>query len=171
MNALADAPSIPSCSPSFFSGPFVFYDREYFIIPFKTTPEAIRSALPFPLEPVGDVVLYEFMNMPDSPGLGSYSESGVLIPCTLNGVEMNYTAQMYLDCEPAIYAGREIWGFPKKRGNPSLRPYGDTLVGELLIGGATVAFGTTPYKAEPLLPKHHHTAAATARTGAEKRLG
>ena len=153
-----DAPSIPSCSPSFFKGPFIFYNREYFIIPFRTTAESIRKALPFPLEPIGDdIVLYEFMNMPDSPGLGSYSESGILIPCRLNGVEVNYTAQMYLDCEPAIFAGREIWGFPKKRGNPSLKPAGDTLVGELVMNGMSIAFGTMPYKAEPLLPKHAHT--------------
>ena len=34
--------------------------------------------------------------MPDSSGFGSYTESGVFIPCTLDGVPFNYTAQMYL---------------------------------------------------------------------------
>lgn len=97
------------------------------------------------------------MNMPDSPGLGSYSESGILIPGILDGREVNYTAQMYLNSEPAIYAGREIWGFPKKRGDPTLRAEEDTLVGRLTFGGNMVALGTMPYKAEAILAKHDHS--------------
>lgn len=158
-----DIPSIPASSPSYFKGPFTFYNREYFIIAFKTTPEALRRALPQPLQPVGDnIVLYEFMNMPDSPGLGSYSESGILIPGIFNGREVNYTAQMYLNSEPAIYAGREIWGFPKKRGHPTLHAVEDTLVGSLVINGSQVALGTMPYKAEAILPKHDHNPEAVA---------
>ena len=150
-----DVPSIPASSPSYFRGPFIFYSREYFIIAFRTTPEAIEAALPAPIKPIGDgIVLYEFMNMPDSPGLGSYSESGILIPGTFEGRDVNYTAQMYLNSEPAIYAGREIWGFPKKRGDPTLRAEEDTLVGRLTFGGNVVALGTMPYKAEAILAKH-----------------
>lgn len=59
--------------------------------------------------------------MPDSTGFGSYVESGTVIPCTFEGKEVNYTAAMYLNDEPPIAAGREIWGFPKKRGNPVLK--------------------------------------------------
>ncbi len=52
--------------------------------------------------------------MPDSSGFGSYTESGMVIPCRLQGEDMNFVAQMYLDDDPPIAAGREIWGFPKK---------------------------------------------------------
>lgn len=38
---------------------------------------------------------------------------------------------MYLDNLPAIVVGREIWGFPKKLGKPSLEVIEDTLVGKL----------------------------------------
>ena len=38
---------------------------------------------------------------------------------------------MYLDDEPPITAGREIWGFPKKYGVPRLSVKKDTLTGTL----------------------------------------
>ena len=40
--AILDAPSSPVTSPSYPRGPYNFYNREYFIVPFETTPEAIR---------------------------------------------------------------------------------------------------------------------------------
>jgi acetoacetate decarboxylase len=73
--------------------------------------------------------------MPDSTGFGSYQvrkniifilfwylmlnhslsflpfqEAGTVIPCTFEGKEVNFTTQMFLDCEPPIAGGREIWG-------------------------------------------------------------
>ena len=157
------APSIPAQSPAYFKGPFVFYGREYFIITFTTTPEAIARALPAPLQPVGDnKVLFEFMNMHDAPGLGSYSEAGVVIPALLHGEPVNYTAQMYLDCEPPVYGGREIWGFPKKRGKPVLKAVEDTLVGTLEYEGEQIAFGTMPYKAIPIMARHDRDPAKLA---------
>ncbi|MFH0966636.1 MAG: acetoacetate decarboxylase, partial [Methanobacteriota archaeon] len=60
---------------------------------------------------------------------------------------------MYLDNEPAILAGREIWGFPKKYGLPSLGvdPVSkDTLVGRLYYGELEVARGTMGYKWQAL---------------------
>ena len=58
---------------------------------------------------------------------------------------------MYLDDEPPIAGGREIWGFPKKRGNPKLRIVHDTLTGTLDYAGVQVAVGTMGYKHENLL--------------------
>ncbi|MEN3351649.1 MAG: acetoacetate decarboxylase [Bradyrhizobium sp.] len=52
--------------------------------------------------------------MPDSSGFGSYTESGLVIPARLHGEEVNFVCRMYLDDDPPIAAGREIWGFPKK---------------------------------------------------------
>jgi hypothetical protein len=34
------------------------------------------------------------------------------------GEPCNFSVQMYLDDEPPIAGGREIWGFPKKYGIP-----------------------------------------------------
>jgi len=153
-----NAPSIPMASPSYGKGPFTFYNREYFIIAFKTTECAISNALPEPIEPIGDnIVLFEFMKMPDSPGFGSYNESGIVIPGKLHGKEVNFTSQMYLDCEPPIYGGREIWGFPKKRGKPTLECVEDTLTGKLCFNNELIALGTMPYKPEPIMARHERS--------------
>lgn len=144
--------SIPIASASYGRPPYRFINREYFIISYETTAEAIRNALPEPLESDGsNIVLYEWIKMPDSSGLGSYEESGIVIPCMYKGEAVNFVAQMYLDNGPAILAGREVWGFPKKWGNPLLEVKGtETLTGTLHYNDTLVAVGTMPYKYETL---------------------
>ena len=145
-------PSMPPGNPSYPMGPYRFIDREYFVVIYESDPEAIRRAVPEPLQPDGsNQVFYEWINMPDSSGFGSYQESGVVIPCRFAGEAVNYTAQMYLDDEPPISAGREIWGFPKRWGRPRLRVETDTLTGTLDYAGQTVAMGTMGYKHENLI--------------------
>lgn len=145
-------PSMPAASPSYPRGPYRFIDREYLIISYRSDPDAIREALPEPLEPDGsDTVLYEFIRMPDSAGFGSYAESGVVIPARYRGEPVNFTAQMYLDDEPPIAGGREIWGFPKTHGQPRLEIVHDTLTGTLAYAGVQVAVGTMGYKHQHLL--------------------
>lgn len=144
--------SMPLASPSYPRGPYRFIDREYLIITYESDPEAIRAALPEPLEPDGtNTVLYEFIRMPDSAGFGDYTESGVVIPALFRGEHVNFTAQMYLDDEPPIAGGREIWGFPKKHGAPKLEVVHDTLTGTLEYAGVRVAVGTMGYKHQHLL--------------------
>jgi acetoacetate decarboxylase len=140
-------PSMPLASPSYPYGPFRFIDREYLVITYESDPAAIREAVPEPLEPDGsNTILYEFIRMPDSSGFGNYSESGVVIPAIFHGNEVNFVAQMYLDNEPPISGGREIWGFPKKFATPSLSVVRDTLTGVLEYGSVEVAIGTMAYK-------------------------
>jgi acetoacetate decarboxylase len=64
-------------------------------------------------------VHFEWIKMPDSSGFGTYTESGMVIPCRFRGEDVNFVAQMYLDDDPPISAGREIWGFPKKYAHQS----------------------------------------------------
>lgn len=144
--------SMPIASPSYPRGPYRFVDREYFIVTYVSDEAAIREALPEPLEPDGsNTVLYEFIRMPDSSGFGDYTESGIVIPCLFDGQHLNFTAQMYLDCEPPIAGGREIWGFPKKHAQPKLTIASDTVTGTLDYAGQRVAMGTMGYKHENLV--------------------
>jgi acetoacetate decarboxylase len=145
-------PSMPLASPSYPRGPYRFIDREYLIVTYESDPDAIRDALPEPLEPDGsNTVLYEFIRMPDSAGFGDYTESGVVIPAAFEGQKVNFTAQMYLDDEPPIAGGREIWGFPKKNAGPRLAIIHDTLTGVLEYAGVVVAIATMGYKHQHLL--------------------
>jgi acetoacetate decarboxylase len=82
-------------------------------------------------------------------------EAGIVIPCTLNGKPVSFVLQMYLDDLPAIALGREVWGFPKKYGNPSLKVIAETVTGELVYNGHQVALGTMEFKHEDLLADDH----------------
>jgi acetoacetate decarboxylase len=142
----ARAFAMPLTSPAFPPGPYRFVNREYFIITYRTTPEAIARILPAPLVAPEPIVKYEFIRMPDSTGFGDYTETGQVIPVVFNGEHGGYTHAMYLDDEPPIAGGRELWGFPKKLANPSLKVVADTLIGTLEYGPLRVAVGTMGYK-------------------------
>jgi acetoacetate decarboxylase len=142
-------PSIPATGPSYPFGPFHFVNREYFAVLYESDPAAIRQALPEPLEPAGDnLVAFDFMRTPDASGFGTYTASALVIPATLKGVRYNFIAQMYLDDDAPIAAGREIWGFPQKYGQPELKVASDTLTGILNYNGLPVANGSMAYKHE-----------------------
>jgi acetoacetate decarboxylase len=157
---ILETPSMPAFSPSYPRGPYRFLRREYLIVTYETDADALRRALPEPLEPHPDnLVYYEWMKMPDSSGFGDYEESGSGALASFNGEPCNFSIQMYLDDEPPITAGREIWGFPKKWGVPRLKLTKDTLTGTLHYDDERVAMGTMTYKHRSL----EHDLAAVKR--------
>jgi len=162
---------MPPGNPSYPYGPYRFINREYFNIIFESDPAAIRAMVPEPLVPDGsDTAVYEWINMPDSSGFGAYEESGIVIPCVLDGEPVNYTTMMFLNIEPPITAGREIWGFPKRWGEPSLRVEKDTLTGTLSYAGQRVAMGTMVYKHDTACDDPAECAAKLAKTTVNLKL-
>ncbi len=138
--------AMPLTSPAYPPGPYRFVDREFLIITYRTDPEKLRALVPEPLVVEAPLVKFEFIRMPNSTGFGDYTESGQVIPVSLNGRKGGYTHCMFLNDEPPIAGGRELWGFPKKLANPSLRTEIDTLVGTLDYGPVRIATGTMGYK-------------------------
>jgi acetoacetate decarboxylase len=88
--------------------------------------------------------------MPDSSGLGSYTESGQVIPVTFAGQPGGFTHAMYLDSEAGIASGRELLGFPKVLAQPKLEVRNDALVGTLDYNGVRVATATMGFKHQTL---------------------
>src|SRR5712672_1134687 len=111
----------PLTQPAYPPGPYQFVNREYFIITYRTDPEKLRALVPEPLEIEAPLVEYEFIRMPDSTGFGDYTESGQIVPVSFRGRRGAYTHCMFLNDEGPIAGGREIWGFPKKLAQPTLR--------------------------------------------------
>jgi acetoacetate decarboxylase len=142
----ARAYAMPLTSPAFPPGPYRFVNREYFIVSYRTDPEALRAVIPAPLEFAQPLVKFEFIRMPDSTGFGDYTESGQVIPVRFQGQEGAYVHAMFLDDEAPIAGGRELWGFPKKLASPKLSVEKDTLLGVLSYGPVTVAVATMGYK-------------------------
>ncbi|WP_018387490.1 acetoacetate decarboxylase [Ancylobacter sp. FA202] len=149
--------SMPLTSPSYPKGPYRFFNREFFVITYRTDPAALAKVVPEPLKVLEPIVKYEFIRMPDSTGFGDYTETGQVIPVELNGVRGGYVHSMYLDDEAPIAGGRELWGFPKKLARPSLKVESDTLVGTLHYGSVLVASATMGYKFEALDKAALHT--------------
>lgn len=145
-NIRQQAFAMPLTNPSYPRGPYRFINREFMTITYRTDMEALRAVVPEPLEIPEPIVKYEFIRMPDSTGFGDYTESGQVIPVTLNGQAGGYVHAMFLNDESPIAGGREIWGFPKKLADPALRVEKDTLIGTLNVGLVRVATGTMGYK-------------------------
>ena len=138
--------AMPLTSPAFPPGPYRFVNREFFIITYRTDPDALRAVIPAPLEMTDPIVKFEFIRMPDSTGFGDYTESGQVIPVSFRGQKGGYVHSMYLNDHAPIAAGRELWGFPKKLAFPELRVEKDTLGGVLRYGPVPVAVATMGYK-------------------------
>ena len=148
--------SMPLTNPSFPPGPYRFFNREYFIITYRTDPEALAAVVPEPLQVTGAIVKYEFIRMPDSTGFGDYTETGQVIPVRLDGEDGGYTHAMYLDDDAPIAGGREIWGFPKKLASPKVCHENETLVctlhfGTVLCVNATMGYKHREIDREPIL--------------------
>ena len=138
--------AMPLTSPAYPPGPYRFRDREFLVIAYRTDPVRLRALVPEPLEIDEPIVKYEFIRMPDSTGFGDYTETGQIIPVSFRGRKGGYSHCMFLNDDPPIAGGRELWGFPKKLAQPSLRAEIDTLVGTLDYGPVRVATGTMGYK-------------------------
>jgi acetoacetate decarboxylase len=146
----ANAFAMPLTSPAYPPGPYRFIDREYLTVTYRTDPEKLRAIVPEPLQVDEPLVKYEFIRMPNSTGFGDYTESGQVIPVSFEGRKGGYTHCMFLNDHPPIAGGRELWGFPKKLAEPSLRPDIDMIVGTLDYGGVRVATCTMGYKHKSL---------------------
>jgi acetoacetate decarboxylase len=138
--------AMPLTSPAYPPGPYRFVDREYMIVTYRTDPEKLRALVPEPLEIDAPLVKYEFIRMPNSTGFGDYTETGQVIPVSFRGRKGGYTHCMFLNDEGPIAGGRELWGFPKKLANPSLKVEVDTLIGTMDYGPVRVVTGTMGYK-------------------------
>src|SRR6185503_13375013 len=138
--------AMPLTSPAYPPGPYRFINREFLVITYRTDPEKLRAVVPEPLQVEAPLVGYEFIRMPYLTGYGDYTETGQVIPVSFQGRKGGYTHCMFLNDEPPIAGGRELWGFPKKLASPSLRAEIDTLVGTLDYGPVRVATGTMGYK-------------------------
>jgi acetoacetate decarboxylase len=144
--------AMPLTSPSYPRGPYRFVNREFFIVSYRTDPDALRAIIPEPLQFDEPIVRFEFIRMPDSTGFGDYTEAGQVIPVTFEGERGSYVHSMYLNDDAPIAGGRELWGFPKKLASPALGVDKDTLIGTLDYGAMRVASASMGYKHVALDP-------------------
>lgn len=138
--------AMPFTSPSFPRGPYRYVDREHLAIVYRTDADALRRAVPEPLEIDEPLVRFEFLRVASSTGFGQYAGAAQNIPVRLGKERGVYTHKMYLDAQAPIAGGRELWGFPQKLAAPALKVERDALIGSLHYGPILVASGSMGYK-------------------------
>lgn len=115
---------------------------------YRTDPTRSRQLVPQPLEIVDDLVIVHVYHMNDSDWFGNYYESAVQIPVRLKNTEIMgvYSPYLYLSNDGAVATGREIYGQPKKGGQPKLEVRDDLFVGTVARNGIDVITVTMAYK-------------------------
>jgi len=114
-----NAVGMPLSAPSYGAPPYRLLDRAVLAIRFESDADAVRAALPEPLEPDGAVVSVRFATVTESP-FGEFSSCSVFLPARLKRKTVAFCHSLTIDQEEPIFANREIWGFPAVRGEPEL---------------------------------------------------
>jgi acetoacetate decarboxylase len=123
--------SMPPEAPAFQAPPYYYRNAQAVSIRFETDPEAALAALPEPLELIEpasanlSIYWYPFTTF------GPYHEAILRLYARHDGKPLTYIHQIFVDTEPPMLAGREIWGFPKKLGKIGFDRDRDMIVGSL----------------------------------------
>jgi acetoacetate decarboxylase len=107
-----------------------FYNAEMLNLFWETSPEAIATLLPPPLQPASKPVVAAFIaHYPETNFSVPYHESAVLIRASYKGEEGWYCLSMPVIDDMAMAGGREGWGYPKKMADISFSREDDTVTG------------------------------------------
>ena len=147
-NSVSNVFETPFDNPLYPRFPMEMRDVEILTVFYRTDIEAAQGLIPAPLELKSDIVIIHIYHMHDADMFGDYYESAVQLPVTLPGTDVSgaYSPYLYLSSVGAVAVGREIYGQPKKGGEPRLEVRGDLFVGTVRRNGIDVITATMPYK-------------------------
>lgn len=137
--------TIPHRSPLFKPLPRHYAEFEKLSVICRAPKEAVRRALPAPLDYVSDIIevfAYKCPKVYDLtvPGAGprSYTESGIVLQAAVDGVAGGHVAYEYVTTDDAMAPGREIWGYPKKLAEVDWEVSGSTIRSRTVRRGQTL---------------------------------
>ncbi len=148
MEPIRDAFATPFDNPLVPRFPVEMRDIEILTVVYRTDPATARRLVPEPLELTGDLVIVHVYHVNDSDWFGNYYESAVQIPVRLGGSDVvgAYSPYLYLGSAGAVAVGREVYGQPKKDGQPRLEVREDLFVGTVSRNDMDVITATMAYK-------------------------
>jgi acetoacetate decarboxylase len=97
-----------------------FVNSEMLFVDFLTEPEIAAHVLPPPLEPADTPRISAMIGRWQSNCVGDYCGGAIYVAARHEGVEGDYVLAMYMDADPAIVFGRDLFGEPKKRASSQL---------------------------------------------------
>lgn len=117
LKASQAAAGIPLCSSPYPVGLDEFSDIEQLVVRYYTTYDAVKDLIPDELEladePIVTLVLFKY----GFSTIGPYTEFVSQVEVKWRGETYQYSIELILDNEGAIFSGRERWGIPKVFGN------------------------------------------------------
>ena len=106
--------SMPPDAPAYQAPPYHYRNAQAVSIKFETDRDAALEVLPEPLELIepacGNLSFYWY----PFATFGPYHEVILRLYARHDGKPLTYVQQIFVDTEPPMLAGREVWGFPKK---------------------------------------------------------
>lgn len=153
-----DVFSTPLGAPLVPRFPIRFRDTTILSVAYRTDAAAAARFLPPPLELVSDLVLLHSYRMGDPEWFGPHQEFAVQLDARVpvghgdkreHVIRGAYSPLLLLSTDGGLATGREVYGQPKKLGEPRLEVRGDLVVGVAARNGIDVATVTTPYKQQP----------------------
>lgn len=106
--------SMPADAPAYQAPPYHYRNAQSVSVRFETEPDAALEVLPAPLtliEPATAILSFYWYPFTT---FGPYHEVILRLSAEHEGERLTYVQQIFVDTEPPMLAGREIWGFPKK---------------------------------------------------------
>jgi acetoacetate decarboxylase len=123
--------SMPSDAPAFQAPPYHYRNAQAISIKFETDPESALDVLPAPLELIEPASANLSFYWYPFTTFGPYHEAILRLYARHEGKPLTYVAQIFVDTEPPMLAGREVWGYPKKLARIGLDRDKDMVVGWL----------------------------------------
>jgi acetoacetate decarboxylase len=97
-----------------------FVNSEMLNVDFLTDPEIVAHILPPPLEPADTPRVSAMIGRWQSNCVGDYCGGAIYVAARHEGVDGDYVLAMYMDADPAIIFGRDLFGEPKKQARSQL---------------------------------------------------
>ena len=109
--------SIPEWSPLYHEPPHHFRGCTSLNILCRAPVGVIKSLLPEPLKPHGDLFVLRWAHVEDVDGYKNIHFNEINFPCEWENNIGVHMALEYIDNEMGLIIGREVWGYPKKWGD------------------------------------------------------
>jgi acetoacetate decarboxylase len=123
--------SMPPDAPAFQAPPYHYRNAQAVSIKFETDPEAALEVLPEPFDLIEPACANLSIYWYPFTTFGPYHEAILRLYARHEGEPLTYIQQIFVDTEPPLLAGREIWGFPKKLATIGFERDRDMIVGRL----------------------------------------
>ncbi len=140
--------STPIGSPLYPNAPYHYKDARLFLALFNPTEDSLKKVLPDPLRPSQMPLAGLMFGEMKCVEAGTFMESALLAQCIFDNQITKeeevgvYFAHNYVDTDVAQAAGREIWGYPRKRAEIKLDMKKDTVQGTVVRDGNTLLKAT-----------------------------